>query len=470
MPQSQTLSRPKIFRDPIHDVVVLDRGRLGGVLKHLIDSPEFQRLRRIRQLGLSCFVFPGAEHSRFTHSLGTYCIAKRILEALESRTANSATARTLYNRELGRIKKEILVAALLHDVGHGPFSHLFETALRGTTAKGNPRDHEEWSQKIIKERFTGVLKANKVKSDVVIALLDKKQRTHLLAKDIISSQLDADRMDYLLRDSHATGAQYGQFDLEWLLRALRIGTVKVRGQTRSQPRLCFHEAKGRDIVTGFIIARETMYLTVYIHKTTRAYEALFLNIVKLAQHLFKKKRSVLHSHCPPAMESMLQGGKLSVADYLSLDDFKVWSVLAEWSKLRPGDALHKLLVRKCDALVNRRRPYRMIEIDKKTDDARDKAAITFIAQLAAPLSFSCHYDMFSDLAYRNVFYRKSSDEEEQEDRAISFVNDKGKTRVAEASSDVIRAISEVKTSVCRLYYDESQKALVKKLRSVGLLR
>jgi HD superfamily phosphohydrolase len=456
MPQVEPLDHPKVFRDPVHDLIVLEKGDEGGLLKRLIDSPEFQRLRRIRQLGLSCLVYPGAEHSRFTHSLGTYYVAKRMMEVLEERCRK----RNDFQRKIRRIRKEILVAALLHDIGHGPFSHLLQAVV---SARGTAHKHEEWSKKIIKERFSRLLLSNNVDTSVVVDLLDDKSRKHLLAKDMISSQLDADRIDYLLRDCHATGAQYGRFDLEWLLHALRIGEVG----RQKEPRLCFHTMKGRDVVSGFILAREAMYVSVYIHKTTRAYEAMLVNIFSLAKCLLQKHGRDILKPIPEPLAKLLIGEELNVEEYLLLDDFVVLSVLKEWAR-NGGRGLVGQLARKCHNLVHRQLPYRMIEL--RDSEERRRAVELKTEFRGKGREFSCHYDAFEDLAYHNIFYRKGQDEEEEEHRAIHFVDeDGGRARVAESESDVINAVSGIKTSIHRLYYDKNDSKVVDCLKKGGLL-
>jgi HD superfamily phosphohydrolase len=246
----------KVVRDPVHNLITLS-GDEGRMVLDLIDRPEFQRLRRVRQLGLACLTYPGAEHSRWVHSFGVCHIARRMLTALSGRYGGESEE----GRELGGLRREIVAAALLHDVGHGPFSHVFERSVPRAANLPNdyPADHEGWSERIIHERFDAVLKPLGVRTDVVLGLINKKNREHLLAKDMISSQLDADRMDYLLRDSRATGARYGEFDLEWLLHCLRIGKVLVRGQTDGVHRLCFHAGKAIHVVEEYIQAREFMY-------------------------------------------------------------------------------------------------------------------------------------------------------------------------------------------------------------------
>ncbi|MCH9033490.1 MAG: HD domain-containing protein [Planctomycetes bacterium] len=460
--------QPKVLRDPVHNLIAIP-GEDRKLILGLLDRPEFQRLRRIRQLGVSLLIYPGAEHSRWAHSLGVQHVARRMLNTLRKRYRGRSEFKDALD-ELQQHRREILVAALLHDVGHGPFSHVFEKALPKVkdAPEGYPKDHEEWSERIIKECFAEYLTKNGVSVDVVAGLINKKNRKNLLAKDFISSQLDADRMDYLLRDSHATGAKYGEFDLEWLLHTLRIGKVAVRGEQEGRWRLCLDGEKATHAVEEYIQAREFMYVQVYIHKTSRAYEAMLRHILALAARICDADPDKAPQPCPPALAKMLACKAVTTQEYLSLDDFRLWTTFMDWTELDPGDNLHRKALRdKCRRLVHRGRPYRFIELDNR--ERQDKALELVTDLKTTEQEFSCYRDAFTDVAYRNVFYRKSREEEEQEDRAIFFIEPDGHTQPAEARSDVIRAISEIETKIYRLYYDDQDPEMMKRLSEDGWL-
>jgi len=460
--------QPKVLRDPVHNLIAIP-GEDRKLILGLLDRPEFQRLRRIRQLGVSMLTYPGAEHSRWGHSLGVQHIARRMLDVLIKRYDGRARFKDAVD-ELQQHRREILVAALLHDVGHGPFSHVFEKALPKVQnpQDGYPKDHEEWSERIITERFAGYLTENGVNVEVVAGLINKKNRKNLLAKDFISSQLDADRMDYLLRDSHATGARYGEFDLEWLLHSLRIGKVAVKGEQEGHWRLCLDGGKATHVVEEYVQAREFMYVQVYIHKTSRAYEAMLRHILSLAAAICDADPAKAPQPCPPALAKMLACRTVATQEYLSLDDFRLWTTFMDWAELDPGaDAQLKALRDKCRRLVHRGRPYRFIKLD--TSDKKEKALRIVTRLEGTPQVFSCLWDKFTDVAYRNIFYRKSSDDEEQEDRAIFFIEPDGRTQPAEARSDVIRAISQIETQIYRLYYDDEDSEMTNRLGEDGWL-
>lgn len=464
MGHRQVLSA-KILRDPVHNLIAIpveDR----ELMLELIDSPEFQRLRRIRQLGLSFLVYPGAEHSRWVHGLGVQHLARQMLDALQARYG----AKGEEYQELKKHRRAILVAALLHDLGHGPFSHLFEKVLPPLRIpqRGYPVDHEEWTEQIIRNRFSDYLRRHDVDVDVVAGLINKKNRQNLLAKDFISSQLDADRMDYLLRDSRATGPKYGEFDLPWLLHSLRIGKVHVKGQEDGVWRLCFDSRKAIHVVEEYIQAREFMYVQVYVHKTTRAYEAMLRHVLGLAAMIANGDRQRVPQPCPPALAQMLAGEQVSFDDYLSLDDFRLWSMFADWAGRSPGtDPALKKLQEKCSRLVNRGRPYRTIELRDREQQDKALSLVTSLEKEDSLLRFSCHRDEFADVAYRNVFYRKSSREAAEEDRVIYFVEPGQEPQPAEGVSQGIKAISGIETQVYRLYYDHADEDMMRRLRDDG---
>jgi len=178
----------KYLRDPIHGSIGFDKERERLIID-LINTREFQRLRRIRQLGALFLTFHGAEHTRFTHSVGVAFMAKRIFDALVA--SGQVMER---GRAAARTRLVSIAAALLHDIGHGPFSHLYEKVF-------NDRRHEEWTRLIVRNARgeVGRLLRRAGLAEEILAVYDRRYR-HAFVSDIVSSQLDADRLDYLLRD------------------------------------------------------------------------------------------------------------------------------------------------------------------------------------------------------------------------------------------------------------------------------
>ncbi len=284
----------KVVCDPVHDFVVI-RGPLALAL---VDTPEFQRLRRIRQLGLAAGTYPGAEHTRFGHSLGTM----HVLELIRARLAGHPDA-------AAADWEAMTPAALLHDVGHGPLSHLWERLT------GVP--HETWTRAVI----AGETMVNRI---LRRAAPDLPERVlHLLAPrgkaflgDILSGQLDVDRMDYLLRDAVFTGAGYGRFDLERLVHSLAPagGRLAVRH-------------RGLASVEEYLLARYFMYRRVYFHKTVRAAEATLALTWRRARHLFDAGNP---PDTPPSLRPFLAGEEVTLGVFLEVDDGDLLAALKSW--------------------------------------------------------------------------------------------------------------------------------------------
>ncbi|HET8677494.1 MAG TPA: HD domain-containing protein, partial [Blastocatellia bacterium] len=218
------------------------------LIVELIDSAEFQRLRRIKQLGLAMFTYQGAEHSRFTHSIGVMHLMTRALDLLGAHHPISAEARVV-----GR------AGALLHDLGHGPFSHVMEKVFHF--------HHEAWTRRIVLDPDTEINRAlrrfDPQLPEKLASMYDHQYKPAFVSQ-LVSSQLDCDRMDYLLRDSLMTGAKYGIYDLEWVLHALKIEQDSDR---------VYVESKGLYAVEEYLQARYYMFRQVYFHRTLRSAEA-----------------------------------------------------------------------------------------------------------------------------------------------------------------------------------------------------
>src|SRR5438552_12908536 len=256
----------KIIRDPVHDVIAfrLDRA-VDSLLFNLLNAAEFQRLRRIRQLGMASLAYPGADHSRYSHSLGVMETARKILAQLATSFRIDDEGATL-----------CLAAALLHDLGHGPFSHVFER-VSGV-------HHEEVTHRVILDPESGVHQIladhDRAMPQKIVAFLQCQPKRTFFC-DIISSQLDADRFDYLLRDNLMTGARYGSYDLEWVLHALTIDP--------SADRLAVHP-KGISAVETYLQARFNMYRNVYFHKVVRSAEGMVKLALQRAKRLAVQQR------------------------------------------------------------------------------------------------------------------------------------------------------------------------------------
>ncbi|MEO1069859.1 MAG: HD domain-containing protein [Cyanobacteria bacterium J06638_6] len=293
------------YHDPLHGAITLHASNPDeALLIQLIDTPAFQRLRRIRQLGPASLTFHGAESSRFTHSLGVMAIARRAFDQLQRRYP-----------ELAPHRATVLVAALLHDVGHGPFSHTAEEVFG--------LQHEQWTRRIIKD-LPEVYDALESR-DQGLATAVNQVYTHehpiALVWQLVSSQLDCDRLDYLLRDSYFTGASYGQLDLDRILMALRF-------EPHSGRLVVAH--KGLAAIEHYLVVRHFMYAQVYNH-------AKNISVTWLLERAFERARSDLllgKLEADPTVTAWLLAPDhpLTLETYLAGDDIVFTYHLQRWQQ------------------------------------------------------------------------------------------------------------------------------------------
>lgn len=309
---------PYRFRDPIHGFI-----KVSAREKKIIDHPYFQRLRRIKQLGMSHYVYHGAEHNRFAHSLGVMELASRALDFLLEKHS-SLLGWTFGEKRY--IKQLLRLAALLHDIGHPPFSHVAESLLpeKNELPGGRPDDtskakHEDYTRLILlhtelKNNIDGLFEDLQLKTEDVWALIkgtainypfpirDRFVDPTVLLHQLISGELDVDRMDYLIRDSYYCGVAYGKFDVDRLITSLTINMENESAELAI-------EDGGVYAVEGLLLARYHMFLQVYFHDIRRIYDYI------LTQYLTTK----------------LPGGKFpsDVEEYIKLDDSRVESWIAD---------------------------------------------------------------------------------------------------------------------------------------------
>ncbi len=309
-----------ILRDPVHGLVAFEADE-ERIVERLLDTPEVQRLRRVRQLGVTSLAFPGAEHSRFAHALGSAFVMKLLLARLRAIHGVLPEAQRITRQRA----QHALAAALLHDLGHGPLSHLFEEAIPGTPA------HETWTERIVLDSATAV---HRVLADAdpamparVVDLVHGRHELAYLAK-AVSGELDVDRCDYLLRDAHATGVRYGLYDLDWLLRSLCFGPVSA--STIAAPELAIDGAKGLPAIEAFITARLFMFQQVYLHKATRAAEWMIRTILARAVSVLRSGARL--DAVPAAVVSAAREEPILLGDYLALDDDVLWVAMRAWEQ------------------------------------------------------------------------------------------------------------------------------------------
>ncbi|MGC8560430.1 MAG: HD domain-containing protein [Phycisphaerae bacterium] len=296
----------KIFRDPLYNYISIDRKHDAWLLD-LLDTPEVQRMRRIHQLGVSSLTYPGADHNRLSHTMGVVHLMQQALEHLKKIQGKE---------DIDRARAPLLAAAMLHDVGHGPFSHLFEPCLG--------IDHEVWSVRIVNDPETQVHKVlTKVDRHLFRSVADliDKQFTGGPAwpKALLSSQLDMDRMDYLRRDSLFSGAGYGHFDYYRILNSFEIYDEDLVWSEES--RLAIEE---------YIFARYYMYQNVYLHKTTRGFEKMIEAMWRRAKALHDENTNV--GLVPALAEFWHAGDAATVRQYLKIEEYTVLEQVQRWTE------------------------------------------------------------------------------------------------------------------------------------------
>lgn len=277
----------KVLRDPIHGYVNI---RLK-VVWDCLNSKEFQRLRRIRQLGGAHMAYHTAEHTRFAHSLGVYEIIRKMVEE------NSSIQEALSEED----KVTVMLAGLLHDLGHGPYSHSFELI--------SPVKHEEMTVRMITEdsEIHDILeKALPGLSKKVASVIDMTHPNSLLVQ-MITGQLDADRMDYLLRDAYFTGTKYGEFDIQRVLRTIRVRENKI-----------VVKQSGMHSVEDYIMARYHMYWQVYYHPVARSHELLLEAFFKRLSDAVEEDESWATYFMP--FEPYLKKERITVQDHFIMDE------------------------------------------------------------------------------------------------------------------------------------------------------
>ncbi|MGD1859861.1 MAG: HD domain-containing protein [Leptolyngbyaceae cyanobacterium] len=296
------LKQHRTYHDPLHGAIALDRHEpVERLLIGLIDTPEFQRLRRVKQLGTASLTFHGAESSRFTHSLGVMELTRRAFDLLAMR-----------HPHLQAHRATVLCAALLHDVGHGPFSHTAEEIFK--------THHEFWTRRIIREApaVQRLLTDFDPELSQAIESVYIHQHPLPLVWQLVSSQLDCDRLDYLMRDSYFTGASYGHLDLDRIVQSMDIdqdGNLVV-------------SRKGQTAVEHYLLVRYFMYAQVYNHPKNLAATWILRQAFQRAKDCFDAGRLDADATVTAWLQHPHPG--LSLADYLAADDIVFAYHMQRW--------------------------------------------------------------------------------------------------------------------------------------------
>ncbi|MFN3917207.1 MAG: HD domain-containing protein [Flavobacteriales bacterium] len=393
-------NKKKIFNDPIYGFISIP----FEIILDLIDHPYFQRLRRIKQLGLSHLVYPGALHTRFHHAVGCTHLMKKAVENLRER-----------GQEITPEESEaVCIAILLHDIGHGPFSHALEHSLvHGVT-------HEDISTLVMQElnkEFNGRL-------TLAIEIFENRYPKKFLHQ-LVSSQLDMDRLDYLKRDSFYSGVSEGVISSDRIIEMLDVVNDSLAVQQ-----------KGIYSVEKFIVARRLMYWQVYLHKTVLAAEFMLVNILKRAKELTAEGKDLFAS---PALKSFLQNHYTCedfkarpdiLKTFMQLDDFDIMGAIKVWTG-------HEDLVLSELSRMMVNRQLLKIEIDNSPIDAARKQG--FLKRTAAHYGISeaqAAYFVFADSIANNAYNPAS-------DRINILFKDDSLKDITEASDNLnIQALSQ----------------------------
>jgi hypothetical protein len=324
------LNKFKIFNDPIYGFINIPSALIFDIIEH----PYFQRLRRISQMGLSHFVYPGAHHTRFEHAIGAMYLMQKTIRTLKSKDIK------INDREA----EALLISILLHDIGHGPFSHTLEHSLV-TNIK-----HEEISLLFMKE----LNKEFKGKLSLAIEIFQGKYKRHFF-NQLVSGQLDIDRLDYLKRDSFYTGVTEGNINAERIISMLNVVDDQL-----------VVEEKGIYSVEKFIVARRLMYWMVYLHKTSLVADHILVNILKRAKELIINGEE-LESSTPLKLfltyDNNRKFDKATLKNFAEIDDHDIIMAVKLW--IHHSDYVLSNL---CRSLLNRKLPKIIIQDKKFTRD------------------------------------------------------------------------------------------------------
>lgn len=428
--------KERAYRDPVHGFITVS----DPLLLALIDTPEFQRLRRIRQLGATFGTYHGAEHSRFGHSVGCLWIMQQVIGRLRSRGFDLDPLTTAVAHS----------AALLHDLGHGPFSH----ALEGILTPG--AGHEAWTARLLQEgtAVQAVLAAYDPALPAQVAALIAGQHPARVIVTLISSQIDVDRMDYLIRDSLYTGVTYGRFDLERLINTLFAsgGDVVLL-------------SKGIVAAEEYVLARYHMYWQVYLHKTIRGQEILLRQIWRRACDLWGTGNLTASDVLPTLRPFLHLAGapfaSPSVSEFLAIDDHDVMVAIKAWAR-HPDPTLADLASRFLDRRLLKpifKLPHAEFDLSARWAEATD-----ILRRRGWDPAYYLLVDRASDLAYDPYVAPGIGPRQ----RAILALDEAGRPREISQLSDTIRTLSKKARVAFNIYVPEECAADLRKLFTAAI--
>ncbi|MDA8013808.1 MAG: HD domain-containing protein [Alphaproteobacteria bacterium] len=461
----------RIF-DSVHGLIPFEDND-AKALQEIIDTPAFQRLRRIRQLGFADLVYPGATHTRFAHSVGVFKNARDMLNIVRQQSGGK------YKKRQAQITS---IAALLHDVGHGPFSHSFEGAVKTIDKKFDENAggdetplHEKWSERIVRED-EDVKKAleaidEKIGGEIAGFLQDinQKKRSDLYT-EIVSSQFDADRMDYLQRDARATGIDIGNFDRDWLMDCLRIDDGK------DKPNWVVG-SKGRQAVEAYLLARVQLQESIYFHPTNCGFNIIFQKLLEELNDTLRVKENgdslpsgVRDNPVATYLKERARVGKtgwaadkeVKISTYLAMDDAAAWTLVNTLATREKEDELHRLARR-----LTSRRSLPFVKLEPLDPKHPLKEMKNKLAEFRGEIKNQFSLDEWQyDAKPLNIYY---SGGKEHPDVLIRTPDEKESRPLGESSSLIRGLESRAFFYYCRVYFDakEDRDRLASELRQVA---
>lgn len=367
MPGAKLLEKKKIINDPVHGFITIP----SGLIYKLIEHPYLQRLRNIKQMGMAYLVYPGAIHNRFHHAIGAMHLMSMAIEVLRAKGVSITSEE----------EEGVMVAILLHDIGHGPYSHALEHAIVGGVS------HEVISELLmdrLNKEFGGQL-------DLAIQIFRNKH-DRLFLHQLVSGQLDCDRMDYLSRDSYFTGVSEGIIGFDRIIKMLNVHDNQL-----------VVEEKAIYSIEKFIVARRLMYWQVYLHKTCVAAEQMLVNILKRAKHLAMEGAELFATpnfrhflHNSISYEDF-EKDERNLAHFSKLDDYDVYTSVKVWEN-HPDFILSHL----CRGILGRKL-YRTEMSRAEVDPLRYAAIVERACQQYKLGAEDASYFVFTDTLYNRAY-------------------------------------------------------------------
>ena len=444
-------TKPQRVRDPLHDLIEFSTKPFEQGLWYCLNSQEFQRLRRIKQLGFSELVYPAATHTRLSHSIGVFHTARQLGRHV------GPLLRNMEKFDTERMKTA-LTAALFHDLGHGPFSHAFEdamTQINKAHGKKSQTRHEIWTADIVREN-TDVgnridKRLGKDRREEVANLLLQETPNDIYSA-IVSSQFDADRLDYLRRDRMMTGVMHGAFDYSWLLANVEVEQVPFAtdGENFANVDSLILGHKAFQAAEAYVLGLFHMYFAVYFHKATRSAEkmltALLVRLGNLINDSAIDKTGLSESH--PLVAFLREQ---TLGNYLALDDTVVWGSLPLMEH-SSDESLKNMAGR-----LLRRELYKALDVTEyfkgkggEAAEAKFRAAISG-AKKAGEFG---DLDVFSDAPQRDPYKRRGYDTPEALSKVLIRNSAGGQYEDLSQLSEVVSSLQ--KRTVYRVYAKDSK--------------